>query len=192
MPRIKSFNEEAALEKAMNLFWKKGFHATSMQDIVEELAINRASLYATYGGKKDLFIKAFDLYRSRTRKMLQGSLLAKPNIKEGFRNLFFTEIDSAVQDCDSKGCFAVNTTTELAQVDDEITMVLQENRKVFVDTVVEYLEYGKKAGQIPQGRNSKALANHFFMLFNGLKVMTKLHVPKEELKQMVEEGLDVL
>ena len=59
MPRTKQFNEEEILKKAMELFWEKGFHATSIQDLVAHLGINRASLYDTFGGKEELFKKAF-------------------------------------------------------------------------------------------------------------------------------------
>ena len=57
MPRVKQFNEDEVLNKAMELFWKKGYNATSMQDIVDYLGINRASLYSTFGGKKNLSFK---------------------------------------------------------------------------------------------------------------------------------------
>ena len=63
MPRTKQFDEKEVLKNAMELFWEKGFHATSIQDLVSHLGINRASLYDTYGGKDELFNTAFETYR---------------------------------------------------------------------------------------------------------------------------------
>ena len=64
MPRTKAFDEQEVLEKAMELFWKKGYYATSIQDLVNHLGINRASLYDTFGGKKKLFLHTFSHYRT--------------------------------------------------------------------------------------------------------------------------------
>jgi TetR/AcrR family transcriptional repressor of nem operon len=63
MPRVKLFDENEVLNKAMNLFWKQGYSATSIQDLVSHLGINRASLYDTYGDKEKLFFRAFEFYR---------------------------------------------------------------------------------------------------------------------------------
>ena len=60
MPRTKNFDPAEVLEKAKNLFWEKGYYATSMQDLVDTLGINRASMYDTYGGKDQLFAKALE------------------------------------------------------------------------------------------------------------------------------------
>ena len=63
MPRVKSFDEKEVLDKAIHLFWKQGYTATSIQDLVTHLGINRASLYDTFGDKEELFKKAFEQYR---------------------------------------------------------------------------------------------------------------------------------
>lgn len=192
MPRTKAFDEEQVLQKAMSLFWKQGFHATSMQNLVDELGISRASLYDTYGDKRSLFLKAFDLYRSQTRSILKQKLQTKPQLIEGFRNLFYTEIEQSLKDRDAKGCFVVNTTTELLPGDEEITRCVCENKKVFTNIVVEYLEYGKKAGQLAEDKDTQALADLFYTFFNGLKVVIKLGGSETELKQMVEEVLKLV
>ena len=81
MPRTKQFCEIETLEKAVELFWNKGFHATSMQDLVSHLGINRASLYATYGDKSDLFKKALCAYTKSNGDMLKNMLAAETHRK---------------------------------------------------------------------------------------------------------------
>ncbi|MEL6975424.1 MAG: helix-turn-helix domain-containing protein, partial [Bacteroidota bacterium] len=71
MPRTKQFDEKEVLKKAMELFWEKGFHATSIQDLVSHLGINRASLYDTFGGKDELFNTAFESYRHQAGDFLK-------------------------------------------------------------------------------------------------------------------------
>src|SRR4249920_3479788 len=78
MVRNKQFDKHAALDEAMELFWEKGYHATSIQDLVDRLGVNRQSLYDTYGGKDQLFLSALERYRE-----LQGAPLRRTLEREG-------------------------------------------------------------------------------------------------------------
>ena len=118
MPRVKQFDEQQVLEKAMELFWKLGYNGTSIQDLVSNLGINRASLYDTYGGKDALFEKTFEHYLQKNAQMARSILAAKPSVKEGFRHLFQIIIEQLINDPEKKGCFVVNTTTELVPNDE--------------------------------------------------------------------------
>ena len=112
MARTKAFDEQAVLEKAMHLFWKNGFHATSMQDLVDHLGINRASLYNTFGGKRELFDQAFARYRNINTQYFLDFFDSKPSIKEAFAQLFKQSVLQGAGDPDMKGCFVVNCTAE--------------------------------------------------------------------------------
>ena len=79
MPRVKLFDENEVLTKAMNLFWKQGYAATSVQDLVTHLGINRASLYDTFGDKEQLFKKSFELYRKTNIEGLKHFLDSQKN-----------------------------------------------------------------------------------------------------------------
>src|SRR5210317_807979 len=111
MPRVKLFDEQEVLTKAMNLFWKQGYAATSVQDLVSHLGINRASLYDTFGDKEQLFRKSFELYRRINIEGLKQFLESYEDIREGFSKLFENAIQESITDKDRKGCFVVNTTT---------------------------------------------------------------------------------
>ena len=88
MPRTKQFKEEEVLAKAMMIFCKKGYHDTSIQHLVDQLGINRASLYDTFGGKKDLFDSAFEFYRKTGNEGLKDLLNSKEGVKETLRVIF--------------------------------------------------------------------------------------------------------
>jgi len=147
MPRVKLFNEEETLTKAMNLFWKKGYHATSVQDLVDYLGINRASLYCTYGGKKELFDKAFGKYRKINSEGVAAFLNTRSDVKQGLRSLFETAIDESIADTDNKGCFVVNATTELIPGDEKIQASLQENKKTMEGIYHGFLLSGQQNGE---------------------------------------------
>ncbi|WP_298518581.1 TetR/AcrR family transcriptional regulator [uncultured Kordia sp.] len=192
MPRVKKFNEEETLNKAMCLFWRNGFHATSMQDLVTYLGINRASIYDTYGGKKELFEKAFTHYRTSNRKQLQAFLESQENVKEGFRSLFEREISEAACDADHKGCFVVNVTTELVPNDEEMLKVIQENKTFMTTTFEDFLKKGVDSGEISSTKNIKNIASLLHTFLNGLKVVSKTDANEERLVASVDTILTLL
>ncbi len=192
MPRIKSFDENVVLEKAMNLFWKKGFYATSMQDLVTHLEINRASIYDTYGDKMQLFLRAFTHYRKTSLSSLRTFLYSQHSVKEGFKNLFLNIADEAESDKDHKGCLVVNTATELAAHDEVIKSIIQNNQKTFVNLFKDHLKTGVENGEISPEKDLESLALFLFTLNNGIKVLNRTYDSKNNLKKMVENALTIL
>lgn len=192
MPRIKLFKEEDVLHKAMELFWKKGYHATSIQDLVDYLGINRASLYDTFGGKKELFNRSLKLYRISNADRAIAFLKSHASVKEGIRKLFEIAITDSVNDKDNKGCFTVNTATGLVPGDNEIQAMLEQNKNAFEQVLYELLLSAEKTGEISKGKDLKALARLIFTLYNGIKVVAKIQPNERNLLSSVEAALVLL
>jgi len=192
MPRVKLFDENEVLAKAMNLFWKKGYAATSVQDLINHLGINRASLYDTFGDKEQLFKKSFELYRKNNIEGLKQFFDSQKNVRKGFERLFENAIEEAVNDQDRKGCFVVNTTTELVPNDDSIAVILENNKSDFENMFFEYLQKGKEAGQIKTDKELKSIATLFYTLYNGLRVVSKVQPNAKNLTDTINIALSVL
>ena len=192
MPRVKTFNENEVLTKAMNLFWKRGYAATSVQDLVTCLGINRASLYDTFGDKEQLFKKSFELYRTTNKEGLIQFFKSRPNVKEGFAELFQNAIQEAITDKDRKGCFVVNTTTELIPNDENLLEILESNKQDFEMIFYEYLKKGKESGQLITTQNLKSVASLFYILYNGIRVVSKVSTDKKKLNDSVNVALALL
>lgn len=192
MPRTKQFDEQEVLKKAMELFWKKGFHDTSMQELVDHLGINRASLYDTYGGKDALFEKAFEQYRQMNTQAAEALLASEPSVKEGFRKLFTASLEATVKDPDKKGCFVVNTTTELLPNEEKWLPILDRNRKTFEALFLKHLQRGVAQGEISPDKGLKSIAAMLFALNNGIGVVAKINPSKKDMIQIVEAALQVL
>ncbi len=176
----------------MNLFWKQGYAATSVQDLVTHLGINRASLYDTFGDKEQLFKKSFELYRKTNIEGLKHFLDSQKNVREGFAKLFEIAIQEAIVDEDHKGCFVVNTTTELVPNDRSIVGLLERNKTDFENIFLEYLQKGKEAGQIKTEQDLKSIAGLFYTLYNGLRVVSKVQPDKKKLTETVRVALSLL
>lgn len=192
MPRTKQFKEEEVLDKAMNLFWEKGFHATSMQDLVATLGINRASMYDTFGNKETLFDKAISKYKAQNAKRVADFLYYQTNVRQGLYLLFENSIDQVLQNGESKGCFVVNSSTELANSDEKIKQLCSENKLAFEQIYINYLQYGINQGQISPYKDIKAIAAYLYTLQSGIQVISKIQTDKEALLKLVSTGLSIL
>lgn len=192
MPRVKLFDETDVLNKAMQLFWKQGYSATSVQDLVSHLSINRASLYDTFGDKEKLFKKAFEHYRKINIEGLNQFFDNQPDVKVGFKKLFDTAIDEAICDTENRGCFVVNTTTELVPGDEALLNILERNKQDIQAIFYNYLQRGKDGGEFKSEKDLKSLSSLFYTLYAGLRVISKVRPNKRELSNSVELALSLL
>jgi len=192
MPRVKLFDEKEVLEKAMCLFWKKGYYATSIQDLVNFLGINRASLYDTFGGKKSLCEKALSHYCATNRDAQKIFLDKHDDIRIGFKKLFNMAIQQSNLDEDNKGCFVVNSTVEFIPNEKDFFSLVHENKKQFEEMFFNYLQLGVERNQISKDKNLRAIATLFFTFYNGLKVVTKADFDAAVFSKSVDALLSVL
>ena len=115
MPRPKSFDVDDVLDRAVDLFWVNGYAATSMEDLVNHLGINRGSLYSTFGSKQELYERALDRYATVGRDWL-AAMLSDPAI--ALRDTITTILTSSAETTDHRGCLLVNTAMERNATDD--------------------------------------------------------------------------
>ncbi|WP_291721463.1 TetR/AcrR family transcriptional regulator [Bernardetia sp.] len=191
MARKKQFDEDEILEKATHLFWKKGFHATSIQDLVNELKINRASLYDTFGGKEELFQKALQEYRNKNKAIIRDFFSKQKSVKEGIKMLFLQAIHTKTEEA-QKGCFVVNCTTELVPNNQNILEVAIQNREEFEAFFLGLLRKGVETGEISDSKNLEAIASLFYIFYSGIKVIGKTNPNISNLEKSVEEIVSLL
>jgi len=192
MPRVKLFSEEEALEKAMMIFWKRGYHDTSIQDLVDNLGINRASLYDTFGGKKKLFDSVFEYYRKSGNEGLREVLNSQENVKETFRMIFKQVIEGDMADPDNKGCLVANTTTELLPKDTELKSIIAQHKKSVEKIFFDFLLLGVKRGEISEEKDLITMASLLYTLLTGLRVTGKTRPDQKESMSSVDAVLSLL
>ncbi|MFK7772477.1 MAG: TetR/AcrR family transcriptional regulator [Saprospiraceae bacterium] len=174
MPRVKSFNKEEALKKAMELFWEKGYAATSLSDLTTHLGIGKGSFYATFNSKQALFEAAFDLYRNSKVELLEQLLNSEPNIKIGLRKLLNFNIEELLSDHKHKGCFITNTCSEFSGTNEILKGKLEEHYNIFQQVLVNYLRRGKVS---PKKAESVAATIITFLM--GMSQQTKFKRDKK-------------
>lgn len=192
MPRVKLFNEDEVLQKSIDLFWEKGYNNTSIQDLVNHLGINRGSLYDTFGGKRELFDKAFNNYLTTNNNCLISFFETETSIKKGFEKFFEIPLTAAVCDKGNRGCFAVNTITEMLPDDKIIKKILIKQKNVIEHAFYTFLEKGVKSGEIDKSKDLKKITSLLYSLLNGLLVTAKIDYNKKELLETIKTVLIIL
>jgi len=191
MVRTKQFDKHAALDQAMELFWERGYHATSIQDLVEHLGVNRQSLYDTFGGKDQLFQAVLERYRDLQGIPLRRSLERDGPLGEILREFFDAAIANLMKN-DGKGCLMANTTTELALHDDAIFKVCSGNARQLEAAFSGLLARAQQNGEIDENASVVQLARFLVNTMNGLAVTAKATRDRKTLKDVVEVALSAV
>ena len=192
MPRTKVFDEGEVLERAMDLFWAKGYQATSAQDLVDRLEISRSSLYATYGDKHSLFVRALQRYRRQHIDPVLDKADTVEDLEGYLRELFGSARSDALTDHPPRGCFMVNSAVELAGVDAEVAAIGSAIMRDTETAVRKVIERGQKAGLFTRRHSPRSLARYLFNALNGLRVTIKFDDSDAMFTDILEVSLATL
>ncbi|MFI6288335.1 TetR/AcrR family transcriptional regulator [Streptomyces sp. NPDC051018] len=191
MARTKEFDPDAALQRAMELFWHKGYEATSMADLVEHLGIGRASVYATFGSKRELYLKAYDRYLENGVDFV--GLLSRPGpVLPAVRALVERYADEAARDTLHRGCMVVNTAVELAPHDRTAARRVEANWDFVEGTLTSALARARAQGELSAGKDPRALARFLLTLLQGIRVMGMGSQDPARLRDTAAVALSVL
>ncbi|MCA6067938.1 TetR/AcrR family transcriptional regulator [Chryseobacterium sp. RG1] len=193
MARTKEFNEDQVLDKAIEIFWHKGYHGTSAQDLVNYLGLSRSSIYDTFGDKQKLFVASLKKYQKQSQDQIVALFEASENTKETLHSIFKQAVLESLEDRITKGCFMVNTSIELAMHDPEIAKIVQNNTKTMEDIFTKALQKGQDSGQVSKNMDAKTLARFIFNNYSGIRVLARTgEADKQVYDDIVKAILSVL
>lgn len=173
MPWEKQFDPDSALLKAMQTFWARGYDATSMQDLVEGMGVNRGSLYATFGDKRSLFIQALKRYDAVHRVAWTAALAERAAPREAILGAFEGAIAAAIEGGSRDGCLLVNTALELSPHDPEVASIVAEALTGMERFFRTMILAGQQTGTIPARIHADETASALLGLFIGLRVLSR-------------------
>jgi len=192
MPRPKEFNPDDAIEKAMQVFWHKGYEATSMEDLLNAMDLNRGSLYDTFGDKRQLFLKVIDRYCA-TFADAKFSLLDQPGpALPTLRRFISGMIKGGLADPQRRGCLISNTVMELSPHEKEIAGRLRQALKMVEDTFFKVLARAEQQGELQKGQDPRTLAQFLVTMMQGAIVMIKAGAPADVVNQTAEIALSIM
>lgn len=190
MARVKEFDPDKALEKALQLFWGRGYEATSMADLVVHLGIGRASLYATFGSKHELYLKALDRY-SQTRDPDPVDLLAQPGpALPAVRQVIENYVDQACRE--PRGCMVVNAAVETASSDPAVARLVGRNWQAIEVALISALTRARAQGELGADKDPRALGRFLLVLLQGMKVVNKGDPEPARVRAAADQALALL
>ncbi|MEO1021059.1 MAG: TetR/AcrR family transcriptional regulator [Bacteroidota bacterium] len=192
MPRTKAFDQQDVLQKAVALFWKQGYEATSMQDLVDHLGISRSSLYETFGDKENLYKQALKAYRDQGTHRLENQWNPDKTFTQNLRALFNAVIQEADLDPEAKGCFLVNAGIELAHTQPDVFNQVKENQENTIAFFKRKIIEAKLANQLPGKQHATELAALVYNSYAGLQVLARSKSDTNTMKNAVSALLDLL
>lgn len=191
MARPAGFDRDQALEAAMKLFWCQGYSATSLSQLLDEMAIGRSSFYAAYGDKRSLFIEVLSLFSDRTRRMLVEAWEQTASL-EAVGRFFYDTLLEVPRHRAGRGCMMVNTILELADVDEELSSMASRELAQVQAVFETCFNEAQQADQYPTTLSAVELAAHVMVLNQGLRVASRKRVSRRQLKSQVDTALVLL
>jgi TetR/AcrR family transcriptional repressor of nem operon len=192
--RPREFDKERTLERALELFWSRGYGATSIQDLVDALGVERGSLYGTFGDKRRFYLEAVRLYwevyeRHLTAALDTGPLL--PALREILTHP--VRLDELISDMGvPQGCLVGNTTAELVPQDGDATEVVTRSYRRFTDIVAGALRRAQATGEVTDTSSPEAQAQLLLYIVQGLSLVSRAGLDRTAALAAIDTALDGL
>lgn len=185
------YDNRDVLDKAQKVFWKKGFTATSLEDILDAMGIGSGSFYNAFkGGKKELFKKAIN-QRREAFKQFEDAVDKSDAPVEMIKD-FFRSMAKADQQTHLQGCIISNTVVEMASLDkeleDEAVGILKDVEKFYTRVI----EQAQKKGTLKNQTDPVILGRYLITLWNGLNVTRRMYPDNQVLAKQIEMQLEII
>jgi TetR/AcrR family transcriptional repressor of nem operon len=184
--RPRQFDPEQVLERAMQAFWRRGYHDTSVDDLVAATGVRPGSLYNAFrGGKRELFFGSLDRYSAFVVSEKLGALERPGASVAEVRAYFDGLIDDLMTAEGRVGCLMVNSAIELAAEDSDVATVVRGHMARLERNATRALRNAKRRGEIPAGIDPAAKATQLMATGMGLMVVGKTNPGREVLETIV-------
>jgi len=179
--RPRAFDTDSALEGAMQLFWTRGYEASSLSALLEAMAIGRSSFYQSFSSKHDVFVLAMDRYGRQLLEWLQACLAASPSGFSFIEGSFMAVATRAQAPKGRRGCLVFNTAAELGISDAEVAARVSSSIEAFTDVFEEAARRAQQEGDMHHRLDARLVGRQAVVLMSGLQTLAKAGLPCEEL-----------
>src|SRR5438874_9027469 len=184
--RPRAFDPDAAVERAMHVFWDKGYEGTSLSNLTRTMRINPPSLYAAFGNKQQLFGKVLDRYMDGPVAYF-GKALAAPKARDAVKEIFFGTARMADDPRIPTGCLMVQGA--LACGDTSVRKEVAERRAADEVALSRRLRRAKREGDLPQSANPAELAGYVMTVVRGMAVQSAGGASRDQLRRVAQIAL---
>ena len=191
MPWQKNYDANEVVEKAMMTFWRQGYEATSIDDLVEATGINRGSMYHAFSGKRALFLQALRHYDEIYRATHLERIAAENEPRDAIIAVFEVAARRPKKGT-PLGCLLVNTALELSPHDPEIRRFVDSSLRAVERFFYARIEAAKQSGAIQKALDSRATARMLLGLLLGLRVLVRANAPRSTIDTITSQAGEIL
>lgn len=188
MGRPRAFDVDTALEKALDVFWRKGYDGTSLSDLTEAMGINKPSLYAAFGNKEQLFLKAIELYESRPCAFFLPAL-EKPTAYQVAEHMLYGAAMNMADQAHPQGCVVVQGALSCSEAAATVKEALLNRRVEGEQKLRARFEQAKLDGDLPATADAETLARYLGTVLQGMAIQANNGATSEQLRQVAEMTL---
>ncbi|MGI9270577.1 MAG: TetR/AcrR family transcriptional regulator [Woeseiaceae bacterium] len=185
--RPREFDEEAALEAAMDAFWSKGYEATSMADLCGCTGLHKGSLYQAFGDKHQLFMDALKHYSDSEFREVAAVAFQSDSPLENIRAAMSKICDDAGHE---KGCLVINSMVELAPHDPKVRAAVRSFAEQRLRVMADMIGKAQKLGEISVKQEPHKLARQLMMTLAGGAVMVKGLIEADDIRETLNDVID--
>jgi TetR/AcrR family transcriptional repressor of nem operon len=180
-----AYSPDKVLDAAMRLFWRQGYEATSVQDLMESMQLSKSSLYQAFGNKKQLFLRCIERYHRITMSEMQARLARCRTGRDFISDTLYQVVSLDNEPAKPRGCLVTNTATEFFKLDSAIAIsvrkALSDYQSVFMAAAVK----GQADGSIRKDWDPDVLSQYLVTSMSGLRTMDKAGIERSVLRQTV-------
>src|SRR5438128_215931 len=191
--RPRAYQPDVALGKALDLFRKDGFAATSLDDLSAATGMNRPSLYGAFGDKRELFIKSYRRYRDDARTAMGDIFRNEMPIRKRLEQIYAVALDIYLSgESGPRGCFTVMTAASEAVADPEIRALVLEGFVELDKAFAACFRLAREKGELPASADPAVLAQIASAAVHTLAIRARARVPRKELEAIVNGAIDLM
>jgi AcrR family transcriptional regulator len=191
--RPRAYQPEVALGKALDLFRRDGFAATSLDDLSAATGMNRPSLYGAFGDKRELYIKSYQRYREDARAAMQDIFREQLPIRKRLERIYAIALDIYLSgESGPRGCFTVMTAASEAVSDPDIRAMVLEGFVELDKAFAACFRLAKEQGELPESADPVVLAQLASATIHTIAIRARAQVPRKELVVIVKGAIDVM
>jgi AcrR family transcriptional regulator len=191
--RPRAYQPEVALGKALDLFRKGGFAATSLDDLSAATGMNRPSLYGAFGDKRELYIKSYQRYRADARAAMLDIFRNESPIRSRLERIYAVALDIYLSgESGPRGCFTVMTAASEAVADPEIRAMVLEGFVELDKAFAACFRLAREKGELPASADAAVLAQLASATVHTIAIRARARMPRKELEAIVKGALDVM
>jgi AcrR family transcriptional regulator len=191
--RPRAYQPDIALGKALELFRKDGFAATSLDDLSAATGMNRPSLYGAFGDKRELYIKSYQRYRDDARAAMADIFREELPIRKRLQRIYAVALDIYLSgEAGPRGCFTVMTAASGAVSDPDIRAMVLEGFSELDKAFATCFRHAKQNGELPETADPVALAQLASATIHTIAIRARARVPRKELESVVNGAIDVM